>query len=131
MGATPPDAAELHSRAVEAREHAYAPYSNFRVGAALLTESGAIVCAANVENASYGLAICAERSAVVKAIAEGHRRFRALALAADAQTCPPCGACRQVLEEFATDDMTVTFPREGGLATVPLERLLPLAFRLE
>jgi cytidine deaminase len=131
VGAPPPDAAELHRRAVDAREQAYAPYSGRRVGAALLTESGTVVCGANVENASYGLTMCAERSAVGRAIAEGHRRFRAVAVAADAHTFPPCGACRQVLEEFATDDMTVTFPRDGGLATVPLERLLPVAFRLE
>jgi homotetrameric cytidine deaminase len=126
----PPDAVELHRRADEARLLAYAPYSGFRVGAALLTESGAVVCGANVENVSYGLTLCAERSAVARAVAEGHRRFRALAVAAEAFTCPPCGACRQVLEEFAADGMTVTFPREGGLATVPLERLLPVAFRL-
>ena len=124
------DAGELHQRAEEARGLAYAPYSGFTVGAALLTESGVVVCAANVENASYGLSICAERSAVVRAVAEGHLRFRALAIAASAATCPPCGACRQVLDEFAMEGMTVTFPREGGLATVPLERLLPVAFRL-
>lgn len=125
------DPAVLHGLAEEARERAYAPYSGFAVGAAVLTESGAVVTGANVENASYGLSLCAERSAIVRAVGDGHRRLSALAVAADAATCSPCGACRQLLEEFAADGMTVTFPRDGELATVPFRALLPLPFRLD
>lgn len=121
---------ELHAQAMLARERAYAPYSGFAVGAALLTEDGSVVLGGNVENASYGMTICAERSAVVRALAEGHRRFGAVAVAADAATCPPCGACRQVLAEFAAAGMTVTFPREGEVVTMPLDELLPVGFEL-
>ncbi len=127
----PIDPAELHALAEEAREHAYAPYSGFAVGAALLTESGDVVTGATVENASYGLSMCAERAAIARAVSAGHRRFSAVAVAADAVTCSPCGACRQAMEEFAADEMTVTFPREGQLATVPFRALLPVPFRLD
>ena len=91
---------ELRSAAREAAQQAYAPYSGFRVGAALLLESGDIVCAANVENTSYGLALCAERSAVARAVAQHGPRIRIAAVAVDNlddKPCSPCGACRQVL----------------------------------
>jgi cytidine deaminase len=127
----PIDPAELHALADEARERAYAPYSGFTVGAAVLTESGDVVTGSNVENASYGLSICAERSAIARAVGDGHRRLSAVAVAADASTCSPCGACRQMMEEFAADGMTVTFPREGEIATIPFRALLPVPFRLD
>src|SRR5262245_46458442 len=87
-----------------ARRHAHAPFSKFQVGAALETVDGLIVSGCNVENATYGLTICAERVAVVKAISEGHRRFVRIAVVADTpQPTPPCGACRQILWEFGGD----------------------------
>jgi cytidine deaminase len=88
----------------EARERAWAPYSRFKVGAALETADGAIITGCNVENASYGLTICAERVAMFKAIAEGHRQFVRIAVVADTEApTSPCGACRQVLWEFGQD----------------------------
>ncbi|MGD0015916.1 MAG: cytidine deaminase [Verrucomicrobiia bacterium] len=86
--------------ALAARRNAHAPYSRFRVGAALLTANGRIYTGVNVENASYGLTICAERVAIGKAVSDGHRRFRAIAIAAPSANPAPCGACRQVLAEF-------------------------------
>lgn len=121
----------LSRRALAAAENAYAPYSGFRVGAALRLESGEIVTGANVENASYGLTICAERSALVRAIAEYGPRIR-LAAAAVANLnhadSPPCGACRQMLAEFAGTEMPVIFPFAGGAKTMTINELLPMAF---
>lgn len=99
---TTAERSELIRLACEARTQAHAPYSKFLVGAALLTESGEIVCGCNVENASYGLTICAERVAFAAAIAAGHRRFQALALATSGGRTP-CGACRQFAAEFCED----------------------------
>lgn len=93
---------DLIRLACEARKNAHAPYSKFLVGAALLTEFGEIICGCNVENASFGLTICAERVAFSTAIAAGHRRFRALAIATSGGH-PPCGACRQFAAEFCED----------------------------
>ncbi|WP_176714150.1 cytidine deaminase [Orenia metallireducens] len=92
---------ELVKKATEAREKAYVPYSNFKVGAALLTKDGEIYTGCNVENSSYGLSNCAERTAIFKAISEGKMEFEAIAIVADTKRpCPPCGACRQVIVEF-------------------------------
>jgi homotetrameric cytidine deaminase len=124
------DERELQRQAVTAAERAYTPYSGFSVGAALRTEAGDVVLGGNVENASYGLTICAERSAVVRAVAEGHRRFAAIAVAGPAESVPPCGACRQVLAEFAAPGMTVTFPQDGQLVTYSVEEILPATFQL-
>jgi cytidine deaminase len=127
------DIKSLAEFAKEATANAHAPYSNFRVGAALLTESGEIVTGSNVENVSYGLTICAERAAVARAVSEGHRRFRAIAIAVEPESgdngaC--CGACLQVLSEFDPDkDLVVAFPERGSLRTALLSELLPVRFR--
>ncbi len=124
-------------RLLEAAEtaalQAYAPYSRFRVGAALLLENGTIVTGANVENASYGLTICAERSAVVRAIAEQGPAIRIAAVAVanqNAAASPPCGGCRQVLAEFMADDAPVFFPLQDEVQQRTLAELLPLTFGL-
>jgi cytidine deaminase len=133
-GSPPPDGPELTSllqAAREARAGAYAPYSRFPVGAAILTESGEVFTGCNVENASYGLALCAERVAVGKAVSEGSRRFRAIAVLGpqDDRPCYPCGSCRQVLFEFAPDLLVITAGSEqGGQELTPLRELLPRAF---
>src|SRR5919197_178409 len=95
---------DLIQAAIQARERAVAPFSKFKVGAALEDESGGIHTGCNVENASYGLTICAERVAIFKAISEGARRFRRIAVAADTDVLtPPCGACRQIIWDFCGD----------------------------
>lgn len=111
---------------------AYAPYSKFTVGAALLTRQGNVYCACNVENVSYGLTSCAERNAIFKAISEGDRDFVALAIAAP--TCvTPCGACRQVLQEFATGELEIymTTLSDTQFRSMTLAQLLPEAFHFE
>jgi len=112
-------------------EQAYAPYSGYRVGAAIMAESGRIFTGCNVENVSYGLTICAERSAIFQAVAAGARKFRALAVVSDAAFDPyPCGACRQVLAEFCDPEMPVHVFRAHAQSadTIPLAELLPKAF---
>jgi len=112
-----------------AREHAFAPFSNFRVGAALEAEDGTVVTGCNVENATYGLTICAERVAVVKAISEGHRRFTRIAIVADTDDpTPPCGACRQILWEFGGDLEVLLGDLRGHIAQFRLKDLLPEPF---
>ena len=122
----------LVAAARTARAMAYAPYSGYRVGAALRVEGGEVVSAANVENASYGLTICAERAAVVAAVAAGHRRFEAVAVAADGpEPASACGACRQVLREFPNGPaLRVLLAGESGdaLMVTTLEELLPGGF---
>jgi cytidine deaminase len=119
---------ELLAAAVEARDRAYAPYSRFRVGAAVLTADGQVFTGSNTENASYGLSMCAERVAVYHAIAQGARQFVAVAVTGpDGVLTMPCGACRQVLHEFGPA-MQVIFPDNGRLRAVPLAALLPEAF---
>jgi len=118
----------LEALAQDARARAYAPYSQFRVGAALLVADGTVFAGANVENASYSMTICAERVAVAQAVAQGHRELRALVIAGDAPTLSPCGACRQVLAEFGDDELLVAFPHEGELTTMRLGELLPIGF---
>jgi cytidine deaminase len=120
--------AQLLSAAHQAAEHAYAPYSGFRVGAALLLETGEIVTAANVENTSYGLSICAERAAVVRAVAQCGPQIRILAAAV---TSSPCGACRQVLSEFMSPDGLILFLFEGTSQSQTLAELLPFGFYLK
>ena len=123
----------LLAQARQAAEHAYAPYSGFRVGAALLLASGETVVGANVENASYGLTICAERSALVAAVSRfgPSIRIRAAAVAnLNGAASPPCGACRQMLAEFAERQAPVAFPGSDGTAVRRFDQLLPESFWL-
>lgn len=124
---------ELRSAAKKAAQQAYAPYSGFRVGAALRLETGEIVSAANVENTSYGLSICAERSAVVCAVAQHGPRIRIVAVAVanvGDQPCSPCGACRQVMAEFMPPDGLILFAFDGAPQVLKLADLLPFGFSL-
>jgi cytidine deaminase len=117
------------SAARRARKHARADYSGFRVGAALETADGTIVTGCNVENATYGLTVCAERVAMFKALSEGHRHFRRIAVVADTrQPTPPCGPCRQILWEFGGDLEVVLANLRRITATMRLKDLLPLPF---
>ena len=118
---------ELIARATVARESAYAPYSNYSVGAALLTKSGRIYLGANVENASYSLTVCAERIAVFKAISEGEREFAAIAVVTS-NGGSPCGACRQVLREFAPDLSIYIADAAGNYRQTSIAELLPDSF---
>jgi cytidine deaminase len=120
---------QLLDAARAVRENAVATFSGFKVGAALLTEDGKIVTGCNVENATYGLTICAERVAMFKALSEGHRKFVAVAVVADtASPTPPCGACRQVLWEFGGDLEVVLGNLTEEKARVRLAKLLPQPF---
>jgi cytidine deaminase len=123
-------ARDLLRRAREARRNSYSPYSGFPVGAALLADDGRVFTGVNVENASYGLTTCAERTAVVRAVAEGARRFSAIAVIGpeDAVACPPCGSCRQILHEAGPDLLVITPDEEGEPRVTPLRELLPGAF---
>lgn len=120
--------------AVQAMEQAYAPYSGFRVGAALLGKSGRVYLGCNVENAAYGPSNCAERTAVFKAVSEGERQFEAIAVVGGqngqiADACPPCGVCRQVLREFCPDDFPIhLWDGSGAVKTFTLIQLLPQSF---
>lgn len=124
-------ARELYMKALEVRENAYTPFSNFNVGAALLTEDGSVYTGVNIENSSFGATICAERTAFVKAISEGHRSFKAIAVSAGSQQeALPCGICRQFMYEFATDLEVITGTDIDALNVRSLQELLPLGFRL-
>jgi len=119
----------LIAAALAARENAFAPYSKFRVGAAIEDTDGRIHTGCNVENATYGLTVCAERVAVFKAISEGVRKFRRVAIAADSETLtPPCGACRQILWEFCGDVEIVLVNLRGQTETYRLRDLFPKPF---
>ena len=112
-----------------ARKHSVSPYSRFRVGAAVLTPGGKIFTGCNIENSSFGLTICAERTALFKAVSEGQRRFVALAIATDeAGFIPPCGACRQVIQDLAPGAMVILCDRAGRTKTYRAEELLPHPF---
>ncbi len=122
---------KLLTTAKTAQRRAHAPYSKFRVGAALLTKSGQVYTGCNVENASYGLTICAERVALTKAVSEGHRQFKAIAVVAPSASLSPCGACRQVLAEFGDMVVVCADSRDARRICVNLlSELLPHTFKL-
>ncbi|MDK2885879.1 MAG: cytidine deaminase [Thermosipho sp. (in: thermotogales)] len=122
---------ELIQKAFKAKENAYTPYSNFKVGAALLTKSGKIYTGCNVENASYGLTCCAERVAIFKAVSEGEREFDTLVVVGDTdEPISPCGACRQVMSEFG-DFEVILVSKDRKLKKVKVKDLLPYSFEKE
>ena len=119
---------ELIEIARQYRENAYTPYSHFKVGAAVLTASGKVYGGCNIENSSYGLTNCAERTAIFKAVSEGEREFAALAVIADTDgPCSPCGACRQVIADFRIPRIIMA-NLKGDVKTTTLGELLPFAF---
>jgi cytidine deaminase len=120
---------KLLEAAIGCRQHAHAPYSKFRVGAAIEDEDGRIHTGCNIENATYGLTVCAERVAIFKAMSEGARKFRRVAVAADTEMLtPPCGACRQILWEFCGDVEITLVNLAGKSETLRLKDLFPRAF---
>lgn len=122
----------LVAAARAAREHAVADFSGFKVGAALETADGTIVTGCNIENASYGLTICAERVAIFKALSEGHRQFTRIVVVADtASPTPPCGACRQIIWEFCGDIPVTMANLKGQKETLQMKQLLPRAFDMK
>lgn len=121
---------DLVQRALEASHEAYAPYSKFRVGAAAITESGKIITGCNIENASYGLTICAERVAIFKAVSEGEK-IKALAVASSGDDITlPCGACRQVINELCPQAELILADKQGNFKIFKLDDLFPFPFRL-
>ena len=115
---------ELFRMAVKASENAYVPFSNFHVGAALLTKDGQVYTGCNIENSSYGATICAERTAMVKAVSEGVREFEAIAIAGNGGTSWPCGICRQFMFEFSEDMRVISGENEDELKSYRLNELL-------
>ena len=123
------DVATLIEAARAARERAFAPYSKFKVGAALEAADGTVVTGCNIENSTYGLTVCAERVALLKAVSEGHRAFRRIAVVADtADATPPCGPCRQLLWEFCGDIEVILANLTSNLGHHRLKDLFPLPF---
>ncbi len=124
------DKKDLAKKAVEAKKFSYAPYSNFHVGAALLTKDEEIFTGTNIENSSYGLTMCAERVAIFKAISEGKREFKAIAITTDSEKfCPPCGACRQVLNDLCGKNLEVILVNpKMEMKTFKMGNLLPHSF---
>jgi cytidine deaminase len=120
---------KLLDKAVQAYENAYAPYSKYKVGAAVLWDSGRMTTGSNVENASYGLTVCAERNAIFQGTALGERKIRAIAIAVPDEHMPtPCGSCRQVLREFSTDCAVLLINGKGENRQTSLQALLPESF---
>lgn len=124
---------ELMALAVEARKNSYSPYSNFRVGAALLGKSGKVYLGCNIENAAYTPTNCAERTAVFKAVSEGEKEFTAIAIVGGrgetiADFCAPCGVCRQVLAEFCDEDFRLVLGNPDQIKTYTFAEILPLSF---
>ena len=126
------DYSALIDAALEARQKAYAPYSKFSVGAAIVTTDGTVFTGCNVENSSFGLCICAERTAICKAVSQGHQQFEAIAVAAT-PFASPCGACRQFLAEFGTDIRVISVDADdlSNMKTWLVEELLPENFKIQ
>ena len=123
---------ELKAKAVSMLEMSYCPYSHFPVGAALECEDGTVFTGCNIENAAFSPTICAERTAIFKAVSEGHRKFPRIAIAArSAEHCVPCGVCRQVMREFCEDDFLLYLVDKDGYETVTLKEILPYSFSLK
>ena len=127
---------ELYNLAESARKRAYAPYSHFTVGAALLTKEGKVYLGCNIENAAYGAVNCAERTAFFTAVCEGERDFAAIAIAGGREgqmgdVCAPCGICRQVMAEFCAADFQVILASGEGVKAYRLDEILPLSFTKE
>lgn len=122
---------ELIDISVKAQENSYSPYSNFKVGAALLCSDGSVYTGCNIENATYGATNCAERTAVFKAVSEGKRAFTAIAITSSGGGLTfPCGICRQVLGEFSPDIKIILLDNDGSIKSFTLDELLPHCFRL-
>ena len=124
---------ELCQLAIEAMSHAYVPYSGYKVGAALLCADGTVYQGCNIENAAYSPTNCAERTAIFKAVYDGHRDFTAIAVCGGkggviTGAFPPCGVCRQVMREFCNDDFLIYLVNDKGYETVTLQQLLPYGF---
>lgn len=122
---------ELMEKAQEARLKSYAPYSEFKVGAALLTKSGKIYSGCNIENSSFTPTCCAERVAFFKAISEGEKEFEAIAVVGNNNPCYPCGVCRQVMSEFCNDDFKIYLLENDNIKEHTLNDILPFSFELE
>ena len=127
---------QLATMAKEAMERAYSPYSGYKVGAALLCKDGSVYTGCNVENASFSVTNCAERTAFFKAVSEGKKEFAAIVICGGKDGVieglfPPCGVCRQVMREFCSDDFEIHLLKSDGIETYTLEQLLPVSFRPE
>ncbi|MFU2157657.1 cytidine deaminase [Caldisericum sp. AR60] len=123
---------EVIEKAIEAMNKAYAPYSKFKVGAALLTKSGKIFTGCNIENSSYGASVCAERVAIFKAVSEGEYEFELLVVATKTdEPSPPCGICRQVISEFSNDLPIILVNEKGSIIETNIKELLPFPFLKE
>lgn len=122
------DSKNLIKKALEAQKKAYVPYSKFHVGAAAITEDGQVFTGCNIENASYGATICAERTAIFKAVSEGHRKIKAVAIVGDGDFTYPCGICRQVMREFGKDARLIIANSEDEYREYNLEDLFPHSF---
>ncbi|MBE6034031.1 cytidine deaminase [Aminipila sp.] len=122
---------ELFLKSREAAKNAYAPFSKFHVGAALLTKDGTVYTGVNVENSSFGATICAERTAFTKAVSDGKKEFEAIAISGNGGEAWPCGICRQFMYEFAPDLMVITGNDEEHLEQMTLKELLPHGFKLQ
>jgi cytidine deaminase len=127
---------QLASKAKEAMQLAYSPYSGYKVGAALLCKDGSVYTGCNIENAGYSATNCAERTAFFKAVSEGKRDFEAIAICGGKDGVidglfPPCGVCRQVMREFCEDNFQIHLITKDGIETYTLEQLLPISFRPE
>jgi len=122
---------KLMEEAIKAKNNSYSPYSKFKVGAALMTEDDEIYTGCNIESVSYTPTCCAERTAFYKAISEGKKQFKAIAITGDTEFCYPCGVCRQVMSEFCSKDFKIYVGNKNNIKEYTLEQLLPNSFDME